>query len=154
MQQKGAGRVDSLMKCTNIIARCATRRRNKELESIGLTGNQYAFILNICRNPGLTQEELSSLIYIHKSNVDRQVAALCEAGFVYREISAKDKRQMCLYPTEKAKEALPQIRQTLTDWNGYLLEEFSQEEQETLLSMINRLSLRARAWVDQEDAKR
>ena len=146
--------MDSLMKCTNIIARCATRRRNAELESIGLTGNQYAFILNICRHPGLTQEELAGLIYIHKSNVARQVAALCETGFIHRQTSEKDKRQMCLFPTEKAMAALPQIKQTLSDWNTYLLEELTEEEQAALLDMINRVSLRARAWVDQEEGNR
>ena len=44
---------------------------NKRLASYGLSGSQYLFILNICRQPGLTQDKLPDIIHINKSNVTR-----------------------------------------------------------------------------------
>ena len=47
---------------------------NKRLASYGLSGSQYLFILNICRQPGLTQDKLPDIIHINKSNVTRALA--------------------------------------------------------------------------------
>ena len=35
---------------------------NKRLASYGLSGSQYLFILNICRQPGLTQDKLPDIM--------------------------------------------------------------------------------------------
>ena len=48
---------------------------NKRLASYGLSGSQYLFILNICRQPGLTQDKLPDIIHINKSNVIWRSAA-------------------------------------------------------------------------------
>lgn len=145
--------MDSLMRCINVTARCASLQRSKELSDLGIGGNQHTFILNVCRNPGISQERLAEMIYIHKSNVARQVAMLCQAGFIYREPSTQDKRQMLLYPTEKAKDALPIIRKVLRGWNAYLLEEFTEDEQDKMVEMMNRVMVRARNWADQEGSE-
>lgn len=142
--------MDALMRCIAVTARCASLQRSRELKELGLTGNQHTYILNICRHPGMTQESLAQMIYVHKSNVARQVAALCQAGFIHRQPSQADKRELLLYPTSKAEAALPVIRRVLKSWNGYLMEEFTPEEQEALLAMMNRVMARARSWADAE----
>ena len=40
----------------------------------------HTYILNVCRNPGISQEALSQLIFVNKSNVARQLAVLEEKG--------------------------------------------------------------------------
>ena len=142
--------MDTLMRCINVTSRCASLKRSRELSDLGLMGNQHTYILNVCRNPGISQEGLAKKIYIHKSNVARQVALLAQGGFLKRLPSSQDKREMLLYPTDKAQNALPVIRKVLADWNRYLMEEFTGEEQAALLDMMNRVMVRARAWADQE----
>ena len=65
---------------------------NKRLASYGLSGSQYLFILNICRQPGLTQDKLPDIIHINKSNVTRALAHLEKHGFIRREVNPQDKR--------------------------------------------------------------
>ena len=142
--------MDTLMRCINVTSRCASLKRSRELNDLGLMGNQHTYILNVCRNPGISQEGLAKKIYIHKSNVARQAALLAQGGFLKRLPSSQDKREMLLYPTDKAQDALPVIRKVLADWNSYLMEEFTGEEQAALLDMMNRVMVRARAWADQE----
>ena len=60
---------------------------------------------------GMTQEQLARRIYQNKSSVARQLAVLEEAGFVRRVCCDSDRRVTELYPTERAKAALPEIRQ-------------------------------------------
>ena len=69
------------MKNINRIARCAEQYRNDRLEPFGLTGSQYSVILSVCREPGITQDRLSELVYINKSNVARQLSQLEEYDY-------------------------------------------------------------------------
>ena len=72
---------------------------NKRLASYGLSGSQYLFILNICRQPGLTQDKLPDIIHINKSNVTRALAHLEKRGFIRREVNPQDKRTaLCIFP--------------------------------------------------------
>ena len=99
-----------LMKNINRIARCAEQYRNDRLEPFGLTGSQYSVILSVCREPGITQDRLSELVYINKSNVARQLSQLEENGYVTREQGEKDRRTIKVFPTEKSLETVPVIR--------------------------------------------
>ena len=133
----------SFMRYINVTARCAAEYRNTHLADVGLVGLQYTYLLNICRNPGVSQEELSHLIHVNKSNVTRQLTALEENGFIERTTSPSDKRVTQVYPTQKALDALPSIHKVLHDWNEYLADGFSDEERETLRSLMERVSKRA-----------
>ena len=73
---------------------------NKRLASYGLSGSQYLFILNICRQPGLTQDKLPDIIHINKSNVTRALAHLEKLGFIRREVNPQDKRTAAVFPTQ------------------------------------------------------
>lgn len=142
----------NFMKNLNVTARCSARYRSDRLSSIGLTGCQHSYIINICANPGITQECLSKKLYINKSNVARQLSILEENGFVYREQNPEDKRNMLVYPTEKAKSALPIVLNVLSDWNAYLSEGFTKEEIEKFTEMMDKISEKAQAYVKEKDA--
>lgn len=145
--------MSSLMRCINVTARCGNLRRSEQLLPVGLTGNQHTYILNICRNPGITQDQLARMIYINKSNVARQAAQLEQAGFIERLVDEQDKRQMRLYPTQKAQDALPAISQALREWNDYLNAEFTEEQQAMLAQMMEKVMNRARAFIDAQSGR-
>ena len=74
----------NLMRMINEIYRCGALYRTVRLESDGLNGLQTAFLMNICSNEGTTQEKIARSLYIHKSTVTRQLAALEEKGYIER----------------------------------------------------------------------
>lgn len=135
--------METFMRCINRIARCSNLYRSEKLAGDGLNGCQSTYVLNICRNPGISQEKLARLILINKSNVARQLAILEQNGFVTRVPSESDRRVLCIYPTEKMKAALPKVEKVLVDWREYLTEDFTPEEKDTLSRLLERVMDRA-----------
>ncbi len=140
--------MDSFMRCVSRTARCAALYRGEKLEGIGLNGGQHTYILNICRNPGISQEQLSRLLYINKSNVARQLANLEQNGFVTRIPDAEDRRILRVHPTQKALDACPVVQRVLVDWQNYAMADFSPEEREQLTTLMQRVMERAAAYAE------
>ena len=137
-----------LMKNINRIARCAEQYRNDRLEPFGLTGSQYSVILSVCREPAITQDRLTELVYINKSNVAGQLSQLEENGYVTREQGEKDRRTIKVFPTEKSLETVPVIRDTLRQWSEYITEGFDESEKEILLAMLEKMKDRAAEYLE------
>lgn len=135
--------MEALMKCISRTSRCAILYRSKKLEPDGLNGHQHTYILNICQNPGISQERLAQMIYINKSNVARQIALLEQNGFITRIPYEKDKRVLCVFPTQKALDIYPKVKSLLQEWDSYLTEEFTQEERQSLCSFLERVMNKA-----------
>lgn len=135
--------MDSLMRSVNRIARLANLYRAEALAPHGLYGGHHTYILNICRNPGVSQEKLAGMIYVNKSNVARQLSYLEENGFVRREQSKTDRRQMLVYPTDKAQQVLPVVRRVLREWENSILEDFAPQEREQLAAVMERVMHKA-----------
>ncbi len=132
-----------LMAAIKCISRCSTLYRAEALEAEGLGGYQQTYLLHICEKPGITQEELARRIYVNKSNVARQVAALEEGGFVTRSTGETDRRQQRVYPTEKGKRAYPMVIRVMEEWSRQLLEGLAPEEQEAVAGLLEKMKDRA-----------
>lgn len=141
----------SVSRYFNIISRCAGIYRAERFKKIDLGQNHHSYLLCLSRHPGISQDELSHLIYINKSNVTRHLARLEQQGYVVRKQSEEDKRVILVYPTEKVEEVLPQIRASLKEWNDIVLEDFSEEEKEILLGFLKRIKEKATGLVEKQD---
>lgn len=123
------------------ISRAFSLYRKTRLPQNDLGPSQLMFISHICRQPGATQEELSDSLFLDKTTVSRLVTKLEGMGYLKREISQKDARYKELYPTEKALDLYPALRQTYHDFFMGLLEDVSDEERtivsQTLEKMYN-----------------
>ena len=131
------------------IARCGAQFRNDNLAELDLKGCHARYLLEICRNPGISQDTLARRICINKSNIARQLVVLEEGGFVRRQPSQEDKRAMELYPTEKTLELLPRIRQILGQWSRYLTQDLTEEEVEVLSRVLTSMKARATIWMEE-----
>ena len=132
----------------NITSRCASAYRDEMLSEFGLTDAQYPYVLRVTRSPGITQDELSRQLCIHKSNVARQVAILEQNGFLSRAEDSSDRRIRHLYPTEKATELIPKIREVLRAWNKFVMADLSEEEYSLLENLLERMCRRARSYFE------
>ena len=133
--------------------RCANLYRTARFETLGIGSYQDSYILNICRNPGIAQDALTGLIYVHKSNVARQLASLEEKGFITRSPDPKDRRSLLVYPTQKALDAIPAIREVHRTWNELVLDGFSEEERERIAQLAQRLADNAKRVIADEHAQ-
>jgi DNA-binding MarR family transcriptional regulator len=136
------------MKYISTTSRCAILYRSERLLGSGLNGYQSGYILNICRKPGITQDQLAQQLHVNRSNVTRQLALLEENGFVGRSQSESDKRSIEVYPTKKAVATMPIVQNVLYEWNDYLTEDFTEEEKKCFISLLERVAHKAENYAD------
>ncbi len=140
--------MEHLMRFVSLTGRYARVYREYEFKQLGLNAFEHFYILNICRNPGLSQDQIARRLYLNKSTVTRQLASLEEKGFVLRVVDENDKRVMRVYPTEKAIEIRPKIFELIRKWNDYVLNDFSEEEKTLLFPMLARIMERAGQYAE------
>lgn len=132
-----------IMKYINRINRSTGIVYNQRLREFGINHCQHPYIIQICRHPGISQEELARAICVNKSNVARQLAVLEADGLLTRTPDPEDRRVMQVFPTEKMEALLPCVREVVGDWNSCLLADFSEEDREKLIAMLEIITERA-----------
>lgn len=143
--------MESLTKYINRTSRCFTLYREGQLAQEGVSGYQQPYLLAICQHPGIPQDELSKRLYVNKSSVTRQLYLLEQNGFIVRRPCQNDRRQLLVYPTQKAEQLLPKLLRVIERWNSRILEDFSKEEREQLIAMLAKVREKAMDLADHPD---
>ena len=128
----------------SILARCQVMFRSGYLRESGLLPPHYNYVIPICRNPGLSQEQLARRVYFDKYNVTRHLNKLEEGGYVERRPSESDKRVILVYPTQKMQEIYPEVLRVLFD--GLSAEELDQFD-----ATLTKITQRAQEYVNSKD---
>ena len=139
----------ALMHNISAIYRCSATYRQSILSPLGLKPFHATYLISICKNPGITQDQLAKRIFVDKSNVARQVSFLEESGFIERRVSPCDRRVMQLYPTQKAEEVLPLVRKSFRDWEELVASDLTTEEKELIISLLEKMKTRAAEWMEE-----
>lgn len=141
----------TLMGSINVIARCARLYRNDMLKKYGIHGTMDVIILRVCKEPGLSQDEIAKLVCIDKSNASRKVAKLVEKGYLRRESSENDKRVQLVYPTQTGLEICEEIRTILCRWSADMTEGLPDEQAQIMLEGLGMILERARKYADERE---
>ncbi len=112
--------MSQIMRDINEITRCNIQYRADSLAPMGLKACHGRYIMEICDEPGISQDQLAARICINKSNVARQAAAL---------------------------ELLPQIQQIMDNWSQDLLQDLTPAEIEALSAVLAKMKHRASVWM-------
>ena len=142
--------MNSITKAMYDVARCQMRHRADYMEQFGLKGCHANYIMALCEDPGISQEQLAKRLYANKSNIARQIAALEENGYVYRENDAADKRTLHVYPTEKALELLPLIREKQDEWDSFVTKDLTKEEIIQAHDILKKMKCQADIFLERE----
>ena len=130
------------------IARCAALFRQEELMPLGLKSCHSSYLDAICTCPGITQDQLARRIFVNKSNVARQLAILEEDGYVERRPSPEDKRAIQVFPTRKARDAMPEIIRIFRVWESFVTQDLSEQERIVLIAMLEKMKARSANWME------
>lgn len=132
------------------IIRCGIQFRGEQTIPLGLKSCHIGYLSRICCYPGISQDQLAQMMFINKSNVARQVAALEEDGFITRTPATSDKRVMELYPTEKTLELMPQLESIVCQWDQIITAGISEEDARTVTRILEIMRENAAGWVDKK----
>ena len=135
----------------SILGRCQLMYRANHLRQSGLLPPHYNYVIPVCHNPGLSQEQLARRVYFDKYNVTRHLNKLEENGYVERRPSDNDKRVMLVYPTQKLLDLLPLVRQCIDEWDSLLFDGLSEEELEQFNATLLKITRRAQEYVNSKD---
>jgi len=124
-----------MLKDFSTIHRQSSIYLDRQLKQFGISSGQFMYIIIACENDGLSQEDIASDLKIDKSSVARTIKQLESDGYVSRVVSSEDKRQYCVYATEKAKQIYSKLVDTLEVCEDYLTEELTDIE----VDLLNRL---------------
>lgn len=98
---------------------------------------QSIYVLNqICRSPGILQDSLLNMFYVHPSNIVRTVATLEKQGMITRSPNDKDKRTCKLYPTERALSVIDEVQTVCEKTEALLLQGMSESEQNLFMDFL------------------
>ena len=131
------------MKILNNIGRCQTEFRASESD-VEIHALRHAYVLEICREPGRTQDSLAAELCVNKSSVARVLDWFEGNGYIERRSCSTDKRCLLVYPTEKMLAVYPKIVETTKRWNSLITEGISESELEIFNSVLSRMNERAR----------
>lgn len=109
---------------------------DRSLAPFGLNSSQYMFLIKICQSPGILQDSLMDIFYIHPSNIVRTIAALEKQGLITRSPNAKDKRTWKLYPTDSALSVIDEVQAACEKTEAILLQGISESDKDHLINLL------------------
>ena len=120
----------------SIIHRFSILYHIKELKKFKISGHQMGYIMCVCKQPGISQEALSSYLRLNKGAVAKGVRPLIEEGYIRRVQSSRDRRAYELYPTEKAQDLHVEAERTMRSFDRILTQNMTDEEQQLFKSLV------------------
>lgn len=111
---------------------------DKQLAPYGINSSQHMFLIKICDSPGILQDSMINMFYVHPSNIVRTIAALEKQGMITRSPHEQDKRTCRLYPTDRALSVVEDIRTVCKKTEDLLMQDLSESEKNLLTDLLMR----------------
>ena len=112
---------------------------SKEISKFGIGSGQIMFLIELYKNDGISQEELSEILNIDKATTCRAIKKLEKEELLIKVKDENDKRAYKLYLTEKSKSIEDNIKNALNEWEKHISKELSQEEVNILINMLKKI---------------
>lgn len=109
---------------------------DRQLAPFGINSSQYMFLIKICDSPGILQDSMMDMFYVHPSNIVRTIAALEKQGMITRSLNDQDRRTWKLYPTDRALSIFEEIQTVCENTENLLLQDFSEEEKNLFVDLL------------------
>lgn len=122
-----------------MIARALDSISNLEFKELNLSKGQYVYIVRICENPGIIQEQLIDLIKVDRSTATRVLQKLEAGGFIEKRPDALNKKIKKIFPTAKGKSIYPSIIREHEYSNDVALTGFSESEKDEVFEYLHRI---------------
>ena len=118
----------------------AAARFGERLASLELTRPHAGVLRAIAARPGLSQQELATILAVVPSRLVILVDQLEERGFVERRDHPEDRRVYSLYLTERGAQAMADIGRVAKAHNEALCAALSADEQAQLVGLLERIA--------------
>lgn len=124
----------------SIIHRYSMVYMSKLLMEYNIPGRVVPYFMEICAQPGISQEQIAKNLKIDKGAVARTVKVMVDEGIVERKENPEDKRGYQLYPTEKMKKINEKNEEAREKLENVLTEGMSEGEIQTCRMLLQKMA--------------
>ena len=132
-------KMEPIAKYISVLYRAGNIYFNQNFEKYNIGYGQYPFLIYLYHNDAVTQEVMSNELYIDKGTTAKALKKLQENGYVTRQVDDRDKRAYKVQLTDNGKEVTKEIFHILRSWNSILTSDFTEEEQNLALKLLNKM---------------
>ena len=109
------------------------------LADTGVWGSQIPFVLHVERNPGCTQTDIAEHLGVSSPSIATSIKRLQKAGMLEKRADEADMRRNHIELTERGHSTVARGRACYDHVVGQMLQGFSDNELESLSSLLMRL---------------
>ena len=112
---------------------------NYRLKPYNLGSGQHVFLINIAKNEGINQKDLTNLVMMDKATTAKALKKLEEHGYIYRQCNQRDRRYNQLFLTEKGHEMMPVITSILMEITEELAVGMTEDEIQYFSTFLDKM---------------
>lgn len=113
----------------------------RELAALNIKSGLMGYLMCIRNNPGLSQEQISSLMVVEKSSVAKAVKQLEAEGYITRTTNPNSRREYVLVPTRKTEEMHDRLRAVKEKVHAMMTRNMTDIEQDLFLRLLDKIAL-------------
>ena len=132
----------------SVLYRYGQSYMNKKMEPFGLNKGQLPVLIFLYKYDGSSQQQLTDYLRIDKGCDAKTIKKLEQEGYVTREIDSSDKRAFNVRLTQKAKDAIPAIREAIYSWEDVMTAGLNDEEKDAAEQIIYKMAKNAYNYKD------
>ena len=121
---------------TSIQSKALFTQRIKQFD---ISPEQWSLVFRTVESKGLTQKELSDSTYKDQANITRSIDRLEKKSLLKRVPNHNDRRIINIFPTEDAINLVDTIIPISSEFNSLLTKDFSEEEKQQLIKLLNKV---------------
>ena len=111
----------------------------QRINQFDISPEQWSLVFRTVESKGLTQKELSDSTYKDQANITRSIDRLEKKSLLKRVPNHNDRRIINIYPTEDAINLVDTIIPISSEFNSFLTKDFSEEEKQQLIKLLNKV---------------
>ena len=128
---------DSIHKLYQVVHKKLIKFIKCELEPYDFNRGEFPLLFKLIKKgDGLTQKEISGMLYVSKSTTSKIIHNLVEKGYLRKERGRDDKRVTRIYLTEKKDQIEDLIKELDRKAENKMLKDFDKDEKEQLRTYL------------------
>lgn len=131
--------MEDILRNIGIISRALDSISNIEFKELNLNKGQFVYLVRICENPGIIQEQLVEMLKIDRATASRAIKNLEKHDFIIKKNEENNRKNKLLFPTEKGLEIYPFIIRENEHSNSVALKGFDKAEIAKLAKDLERV---------------
>jgi DNA-binding MarR family transcriptional regulator len=133
-------RIDSLGYQIGLLSRLYDRHLQDALKEFGVAPGQFAPLVMLFEQDGLTQADLCRRINVEQPTMANTLARMERDGLIKRKSDTADKRRTLVYLAPKAKDVQNKIKNAVRDVSHHTLDGLSAAEQDEVFRLLSRMA--------------